>query len=341
MVAESSDSAFTPSARCQIIAALDCNHNGSPDLARRLIDAAREAGADGVKFLKRTISQSAVRQVLDFPAPRYNSVGSTYRKALESTDLTVDALASLCEQAKGLQIFMAPYDLEAFHQLDSLPFTAWKVDSPMTTHLPLLRALGTSGRPLVASVAGCNQREVEELLAPLSGEVTLLHTLLMYPFAAGIYDVAYLVPLRRFGRPVGYGDNSLDSSLCLAAVAFGATVIEKPLTLDRGMAGPDHASSLTPQQLSELVQKIRALETVLRSEKLRQPSPSEMDDLEWSRVSIVAAQAIPRGTTITPEMLTLKSPCRGLSPRFLDFVLGRRAVYDLSEDEFITFGMID
>lgn len=326
---------------CRIIAALDSNHNGDSDLARRFIDAARKAGADGVKLQKRTASLAAVRQVLDRPLARYNSLGSTYREALERVDLSIEVLVKLCEHAKGLEVLIAPYDLEAYRQLDGVPFTAWKVDSPLAVHLPLLHALRESERPMVASVAGCTQREVEEMLGLLVSDVTLVHTLYMYPFTGGILDVAHLVALRRFGCSVGYADNSLDLSLSLIAVALGATLIEKPLTLDRTMAGPDHATSLIPQEFSELVQKVRALEVLLRSETFRNPLPAEMDDLEWSRVSIVAARPIPQGTKITREMLTLKPPCRGLSPGFLRLLEGRRALYDIPEDEFLTFGKVE
>ena len=326
---------------CQVIAAVNANHNGDPELARRLVEAAREAGADGIKFQKRTVTLSAVRQILDRPTARHSSLGSTYRKALERLDMPVEALARLCEDAKGLLVLVAPYDVEAYQQLEGVPFTAWKVDPPLAVHLPLLGALGASGRPVAAGVAGCTQREVEEMIGLLAGDVTLIHTLFLHPFTGGIVEVAHLVALRRFGRPVGYADNSLDLSPSLMAVAFGATMVEKPLTLDRAMAGPDHATSLVPQEFGELVRKIRALEAVIGSRRFRDPSPDEMDDIEWSRVSVVAARPIPRGARITREMLTLKPPARGLAPRFLTFLEGRRALYDVPEDEFLTFGMVE
>lgn len=326
---------------CRIIAAVDGNHNGDPDLARRLIDAARDAGANGVKFQKRTVSHSAVRQVLDRSAAPYSSLGPTYRKALERMDLPVEVLTRLCEHAKGLEVLLAPYDLEAYRQLKGLPFTAWKVDSPLATHLPLLHALGESGQPVVVSIAGCTQREVEEVLKLLTGQVTFVHTLYMPSLTAGILDVAHLVALRRLGRPVGYADNSLDVSLSLVAVALGVTMVEKPFTIDRTMVGPDHATGLIPKEFGDLVRKVRELEAILESETLRDPSPVEMDEVEWGRVSIVAACPIPRGARITREMLTLKPPFRGLSPGFLAFLEGRRALYDIPEDDFLTFGMVE
>jgi N-acetylneuraminate synthase/N,N'-diacetyllegionaminate synthase len=327
---------------CRIVASIDGNHNGDPDLARRLIDAAREAGADGVKFQKRTVALSAVRQVLEHPSDRFRTLGSTYGKALERIDFPVEVLARLCEHAQGMGLLMAPQDVEACVQLSGLSFSAWQVDSPFAVHLPLLETLERSGRPVVVSIGGCTEREVGEVVRCFARRpLTLVHTLHTRPFAGGIVDVASLVALRRFGCSIGYADHCLDLSLSLAAVALGATLIEKPLTLDRAFPGPEHAGSLRPHELGELVSQVRRLEAVLGAGLFRDPSPEEMDNLEWGRVSIVAACPIPRGTRIRREMLTLKAPFRGLSPEFLGVLEGRRALYDIGEDEFLTFGMVE
>lgn len=326
---------------CRIIAALENNHNGDPDVARRLVDAAREAGADGIKFQKRTVGLAGVRQVLDHPAARYSALGATYRKALERLDMPVEVLARLCADARGLDVVLAPYDLEACGQLSGILFSAWKVDPALALHGPLLRALAASARAVVAGVAGCTRREIEDMLGILAGDVTLVHTVAAPSPGARILDVAHLVALAGFGHPVGYADNSLDLSPALMAVALGARFLEKPLTLDRTLSGPDHATSLTPPEFAELVRRVRALEAVLGAPVLRDPAPAEMDELEWSRVSIVAAKPIPRGVPITPDMLTLKPPGRGLGSRFLAVLEGRRALYDIAEDEFVTFGMVE
>lgn len=326
---------------CRIIAALNSNHNGDVDLALRLIDAAAAAGANGVKLEKRTVALAAVRQILDRPATAYSTLGPTYRKALERIDAPVEVLGRLAEHARGLATFIAPYDLEAFQQLRGVPFAGWVIEPPLVTHLPLLDALGRSGRPLIAKVAGSTPREVQAVLERLPGEVTLVNTLSMESVTGGVLEVAHLTSLRRFGRPVGHADNSREPSWSLMAVALGATLIEKPLTLDRTMAGPDHATSLTPKEFGELVRSVRALEGIIRSEKLRDPSPAEMDGLDWGRVSIVAARPIPRGTRLSRDMLALKPPFRGLSPAFMTFLEGRRVLYDIAEDDFVTFAMVE
>ncbi len=326
---------------CRVIAAIDDNHNGDPDLAWRLVDAAREAGADGIKIEKRTVPIAAVRSVLDRPAPRYKALGPTYRKALERTDVPVETLATLCRHADGLEGWLAPHDLEAYRTLEPLPFTAWKVEAPLATHVPLLTAIGASRRPAMVEVAGCTEAEVQEVLKLLPEDVTLIHSVFGEGTATGAFDVAALAALRRLSRPVGYRDSTLDPGPALVAVAFGAVVVEKRLTLNRGLVGPYHATSLLPNELGELVRRVRELEAVLGADWIPDPSPAEMDELEWRRVSIVAARPIARGTTITPDMLTLKPPFRGLSPRLLHFLVGRRALYDIPEDEYVTFGMVE
>lgn len=326
------------SARCRTIAALNENHQGDEDSARRLIDAAREAGADGVKFRKRTVSLAGVRQLLDSPVPRYRALGPTYRKVLERLDFSVDTLARLREHAAGIEFVVAPYDQEAWRQLDGGPWSAWKVDSAPATHLPLLTALGDSKYPVAASTGGCTRREIEAILQCLGSiELTLVHALHLPSVTAGVLDVAYLVPLARFGRPVGYEDHEPGISLALTAVALGAVLIEKPLALERGSS---RAPGLAPEEFRELVCGIRALENLRLNGALRNPSPEEMDELERERPGVVAAIPILRGTVITREMLTLKPPARGLSPRLLPLLEGRRALYDIPEDEPITFGMV-
>jgi sialic acid synthase SpsE len=328
--------------RCRIVAAIDGNHNGDPDAAWRLIEAARAAGADGIKLEKRTVAQAAVRQVLDRPAAAHAALGATYRKALERIDLPVEEIARLCKSAGELETWIAAHDEEACHALAPVPFSAWKIEAPLAVHGPLLAVVARDARPVVASVAGSGGREIATLADTFGARLTLIHEVAgPTAGAGGVLDVAPLASLIRFGRAVGYTDGSLDQTPALMAVALGATVIEKRLTLDRTAAGPDHRHSLLPGELAELVARVRELEARLAAERVPETAPEVLDDLEWRRVSIVAARPIARGTTITNDMLALKPPARGLSPRFLGTVVGRPALYDIAEDDFITFGMVD
>jgi sialic acid synthase SpsE len=323
----------------KVIAAINLNHNGDADTARRLIDAARAAGADGVKLQKRTVGCAAVRGVLERPAVRWAGLGPSYRKALERVDLPAEVIASLRDAAGDLDFHLAPFDLEAFGQLQGIPAVTWKIESPLVVHDPLLEAVAAQIAPTVASVAGCTEAEIAAILVRLDGDATLMHSLCMSPFTGTVLDVLRLHALEVFRRPLGYADTSLDPALALTAAALGATIIEKPLTLDRSLPGPDHAQSLLPSEFAGLVARVRELDA--NAGTLRVPLLDEMDEIESDRPSIVAARAIPRGAKLTKEMLTLKPPAHGLSPRFLGFLLGRRVLYDIAEDDFLTFGMVE
>ena len=329
--------------RCLLLASLRSNHAGNPETAARLVESAREAGADGIVLERRTAEQAAVRQVLDRPSRKYHALGSTYRKALERLDLAPEAVARICERAGGLKmkIYLAPYDLEALEQSRSWPKAGWKIPASVATHSALVSAASASGASLIASVSGCSEREATDLVSVLPAGSILLHELADPRAGREIQEVAYLASLRRFGFPVGYADAARKPLTALLAVAMGAQVVEKPITLERESGGPDSSRSLIPSEFREMAQRIRELEAQMRSPTLRDPAPEEMDRLDWDRPSIVAACRIPKGTEIREEMLALKPPFRSLAPRLLPELVGRRARYDIAEDEHLTMGMIE
>ncbi len=339
-----------PAPRCRVIAVLDDNHNGSPERARQLIDAARRVGADGVKFRQRTSALAAVRQVLEAPATEYAGLGASYGEALQAIRLSPAVVEELIGHADRLQVVVAPYDLDAYAELRDLAIAQWQIDPAVTTHLPMFEALSGSGRPILCDTTGCTEAEVraivDRLAPPVSdigdiGEVTLLHGVGVIRTSDGIADVAHMAGLRRFGCPVGFRDCGLDISRALVAVCLGATVVEKPLTLDRRLPGPDHRTALLPEEFAQFVASLRELESILASGVLRDPVPAELDEIERSRASVVTSGPIPRGTALTPDLLALKPPFRGLSPSYVRFLIGRRAAYDLGADEHVTFGMLE
>lgn len=327
----------------RILASLEGNHQGDVELLRRLVEAARAAGANGVILRKQTASQAAVRQVLDRPAAGYRSLGIAYRQALEKLELPLEKWARLCAEirSQGLDLIVAPYDLPALEQVRELPVGGWKVNAPLATHLPLLEAMGALRQPILASLSGCTEREVTDLLERLPPELTLVHDLTMCDSSIDFDDVGYLAALRPFGRTLGYADRSPEAAWSLLAVTLGAAVLEKPLLLERLSNGVDPAVGLTPQEFSTFVRRIRAFESVLDSGALRNPRPAEMDRLDWERVSIVAARPIPKGTLLTREMLAFKPPFRALSPASASFLEGRRVLYDIPADAFLTLGMVE
>ncbi len=328
---------------CTVIAAIDMNHNGDLDLAKRLIDSACQAKADAVKFQKRTVGMSGVKQFLDRPFNKYPSLGSFYREIKERLELSAEALSRLYEHSgSAIGFVVAPYDLMAYREIQEIPWKAIKIDSSCAINLPLLAEVAGKGGKVIASTGGCSPAEITDLVATLGKcELTLMHSLAMHPFLGTISDVHHMEWLKRFGCPVGYSDNEPGFNLSLVALALGARIIEKPLTLDRSMEGPHHTSSLTPPELERLVKSIQTIEQELQDGTPRRLYPVEMDELESERPSIVAACPITKGTKISHDMLTLKPPGRGLSPKFVPFLVGRQVLYDVDEDELLTFGVVD
>ena len=328
--------------RCYLIAAIDGNHNGDFDQARRLIDAARQAGADAVKFQKRTVEWAAVRQVLDQRCPRYGSLGPTYREALRKLEFTPEQLLALSGHAgPALGFIVAPYDVPALEALRGLPFSAVQIDAPNVVHVPLLEALRQIDLPIYACTGGCSAKEVRTLVRILQDKpLTLLFSSHAVQPDAMLVDLRTITLLRHFGRPVGYSGHAPDVRMGCVARVLGAEDIEKRLTLSRALEGPHHASSLTPVEFAELVEAIRAIDRELEDPVPRCRHLAEIDLLQEERPSLVASRPIPKGTVITREMLALKPPMRGLGPHLIDYVVGKKALYDLDCDDFITFGVI-
>lgn len=296
---------------CRVVAAIDVPADDREGVAR-LLDQVRECGADAIKLCVRGGSPAHI-----------------------------DRVEACVTAAVGVDVILAPYDLRAHAEVTPLRFCAWKIDPPVMTHLPLLDAIGADGRPVMAAVAGCTGRELEDAASRLPGDATLIHTLLnVEDDAVDVIDVSYLTALRRYGRPVGYADASVDPGGALVAVALGAAVVEKQLSW-RHPARADRRGGLRPPEFRRFVDRVRRLEAVLSSDGTRDPLPEELDAVDEDRASIVAAIPIPRGVPIRREMLTLEPHASGLPPRFVEMMEGRCALYDLPAGALVTFGVIE
>lgn len=327
---------------CRVIAAIDVNHNGELALAKRLVDAAINAGAHAVKFQKRNIEMAGVRQLLNRPLIKFPSLGGTYREVKERLELPIEAVARLYEHAgSAIDFVMAPYDIYALGELEALPKNvSLKIDPPCAVNIPLLEAIADRGGEVAAAVGACTTKEIVELVNIL-GECRLTLVQSTCSLNINMAEIICMKWLRRFGRPVGYSDDGPALDMALAAVAGGAEIIEKRLTLDRKMAGPNHGKSLVPDELEQLVKLIRALEYESLDAMPRRPNSEELDEMEDERPSIVTACPIPKGTKLSRHMLTVKPPYKGLSPRLIPFLIGKRVLYDMDEDEYLTFGVVE
>lgn len=329
--------------RTIIIAEAGVNHNGDIAIARRLIDAAAEAGVDYVKFqtfkAENLVTKSA--QKADYQKRslgRGDNSQLAMLKALEISPAQHYELIGYCKQ-KGVAFFSTAFDLESIDFLASLDMPLWKVPSGEITNFPYLRAIGKTGKPVILSTGMANLDEIEAAIAVLTrfgtarNEITLLHCTTEYPAPKDEINLRAMATMReKFGLEVGYSDHTQGIEIPVAAVAMGANVIEKHFTLDRNMEGPDHKASLEPDELKLMVSYIRNVETALGN-GVKEPTKSEIPNIEIARKSIVAAASIKKGDILTDQNLTAKRPAGGISPMEWELIVGTMAKHDFTEDE--------
>ena len=325
-----------------IIAEAGVNHNGSLDLAYQMVDAAKNAGADCIKF-QTFKSEKLVAPCADMASyQKKNTQKDTSQlemlRKLELSYSDFVLLKEYCEKA-GIMFLSTPFDLESVAFLDELGVPFWKIPSGEITNLPYLEAIAKTKRPVVMSTGMCTIDEIEAAMTVLrqSGaeSVSLLHCNTEYPTPYEDVNLQAMDTLKEVFRvPVGYSDHTIGITIPVAAVARGATIIEKHFTLDKNMEGPDHKASLDPQELLAMVQAIRATEICLgRREKF--PSASEQKNIPIARKSIVAARDIHAGEVFTEECLAVKRPGSGINPMRWHEVIGLIAKRDFMVDELI------
>jgi N,N'-diacetyllegionaminate synthase len=333
--------------RCYVIAEAGSNHNRDLDLARRLIDAAVAAGVDAVKF--QTFSG---KSLYSSKAPRFDYLGAVSDKApadlLEDIALPREWQTLLASHARdqGIEFLSSPFDRPAVDELDRLDVPAFKVASFELVDLPLLQYMGKYGRPIIMSTGMATMGEIEEALGAArvggASEFCLLQCASLYPAPPSTMNLRSVRTLKAaFGIPVGLSDHTLGIHVAPAAVALGANLVEKHFTIDHTLPGPDHSFAVEPQDLTTLVRHIRDIEDALGDGIKRGPTIEEAQEMyAKARRSVVAACAIPAGTRITREMLTVKRPGFGVKPKFIDALVGRTAAMDIDEDEVITWKML-
>jgi N,N'-diacetyllegionaminate synthase len=327
-----------------IIAEAGVNHNGELAVAKRLVDVAAEAGADLVKFQTFSADELVTAQARSADYQLANSSTDESQHAmLRRLELTRDMHEELLAHCKARRIgfFSTAFDIGSVDLLVDLHLDRLKIPSGEITNLPYLRHIGSLGKRLILSTGMATLREIEEALAILEAagtsrqRITVLHCNTEYPTPMEDVNLRAMLTIRdAFGVQVGYSDHTLGIEVAIAAVALGATVIEKHFTLDRRMTGPDHKASLEPAELAAMVAAIRNIERAL-GDGCKRPSASEAKNLPVVRKSLVAACSIRKGESFTQVNITAKRPGTGLSPMRLDEVLGRAAARDFAADELI------
>jgi N,N'-diacetyllegionaminate synthase len=327
-----------------IIAEAGVNHNGSLEMAFQLIDMAVAAGADAVKF--QTFKAD---NIITVNAPKAGYQKATTEtgesqlqmvKKLELDETTHIQLYKYC-QHKGIQFLSSPFDLESIDLLCRLGLGIFKIPSGEITNLPYLRKLGALKKRVLLSTGMADLSEVEDALNVLtkSGtsleDITVLHCNTEYPTPFEDVNLRAMLTIgRTFGVAVGYSDHTPGIEVAIAAVALGATILEKHFTLDRNLPGPDHKASLEPVELKTMVQSLRNVEKTL-GDGIKRPSPSEVKNKPIARKSLVATQPIKMGELFSSDNITAKRPGTGVSPMRWDEIIGRKASRNYREDELI------
>jgi len=337
---------MSDAAHVLVIAEAGVNHNGDLEMAKRLVDAAGAAGADLVKFqtFKADNIASGAAKKASYQARNGGGTEPDSQlemlKRLELSDADHATLIAHCAD-RGIGFFSTGFDLDSLDFLNGLGFAQFKVPSGEITNLPYLRRLAGFGKDLILSTGMASMGDIEAAIEAIEAEglprerITVLHCTTEYPAPLEEVNLRAMATIgQAFGVRVGYSDHTQGIEVSLAAVALGATVIEKHFTLDRGLPGPDHAASLEPDELTALVRGIRRIEQALgRPEKRR--TASEVANVAAARKSIVAARPIAAGEIYSDANLTTKRPGTGMSPMRWDEVIGRAAPRDFAADEEI------
>jgi N,N'-diacetyllegionaminate synthase len=327
-----------------IIAEAGVNHNGDMALAKQLIAVAAEAGADLVKFqtfvASKIISKAAPKAEYQKGATDPDESQQDMVRKLELTKENHFELIDECKR-RGIGFFSTAFDLDSIDLLEAFDSEYVKAPSGELTNLPYLRYLTRHGKPLLLSTGMANLGEIEaaidviELAGTPREKITVLHCTTEYPTPMEDVNLRAMVNIgHALGVKVGYSDHTQGIEIPIAAVALGATVIEKHFTLDRSLPGPDHRASLEPGELKAMVAGIRNIERAL-GDGIKRPSPSELKNKPIARKSLVAVRDIKAGELFSPDNLTAKRPGTGVSPMKWDEVIGRAAARDFSEDELI------
>jgi N,N'-diacetyllegionaminate synthase len=321
-----------------IIAEIGANHNRDKTIAKKLIDKAADAGVDAVKF-----QTYKAETLYSKNAPRFSKDKIKPFDLIKANELPLEWHRELFQYAvrKKLHFLSSPFNLEAVDELQSIGVPAFKVASFEIIDHELLRYIAKKKKPIILSTGLATLGEIEEALQVIRAEgndqIILLHCASLYPSPPEIVNLNVIQTLSKtFQVPVGFSDHTLGIHIPIAAIAKGASVIEKHFTLDRRLKGPDHSFAVEPEELKQLVKDIHDVEQAMGT-GIKGRSRAEQEMYEKGRRSIIAAQHIVKGTTITREMLIVKRPGYGIEPRFINMVVGRIAKKDIKADHWITW----
>lgn len=328
-----------------IIAEAGVNHNGNLETALKMVDVAKNFGADIIKFqtgvLDLVVSKYAPKAEYQ---KRETGADESQKEMGKSITLPLEAFEVIrnhCNEV-GIEFLSTPFDVVSIDYLHGLGIRLWKVPSGEITNLPYLEKIAATGMDVILSTGMSTMEEIEAALNLLrdkgAGKITLLHCTTEYPAPLNDVNLKAMLTLKeKFGVEVGYSDHTKGIEVSLAAVAMGASVIEKHFTLDRNMEGPDHKASLEPDEFAQLVRSVRNVECALGN-GIKEPKESEIPNKIVARKSLIAKTDIKKGDIFSTDNLTTKRPGNGISPMRWYEIIGKSAKRDYEEDELIDMG---
>lgn len=327
-----------------IIAEAGVNHNGKLENALKLIDIASAAGADAVKFqtfkAEKVVSRFAGKAEYQLETTDNNETQFEMIRKLELDQKVHEILIRHCKKKK-IKFLSTPFDFESIDMLTEIGVDTFKVPSGEINNLPYLRKIGGLGKKIILSSGMSTIGEIEFALNVLTGvgtlksNITVLHCTTEYPAPFSEVNLRAMLTIKEtFKVDVGYSDHTPGIEIPIAAVAYGASVIEKHFTISKKMEGPDHKASLEPEELRMMVKAIRNVEKAV-GDGIKKPSRSEMKNIKVIRKSIVASRNIKKGETFSPDNIDVKRPGDGISPVMWDSVIGRKAIKEFKKDQLI------
>ncbi|MFA4884211.1 MAG: N-acetylneuraminate synthase [Candidatus Margulisiibacteriota bacterium] len=329
-----------------IIAEAGVNHDGSLNAAKKLIDTAKAAGADAVKFQTFRAAALATMTAPKAGYQKRTTAGGSQQEMLKKLELSgadFRKLSAYCRR-RGIMFLSTPFDLESADLLNRLGLSAFKISSGDLTNLPFLRQIASYRKPLLLSTGMATLAEVRSAVECVrsagSYQLALLHCTSNYPTRPVDVNLRAMATMsKEFNVPVGYSDHTEGIGIAVAAVALGAAIIEKHFTLDKTLPGPDHQASLEPKELAALISAVRQVEAALGNGK-KEPRRSERAVAKVTRKSLVAARDIPGGTKLTRELLAIKRPGTGIKPKDLPKMIGRTARRNIRKDSLLNWKQV-
>jgi len=326
--------------RVFIVAEAGVNHNGRLDLAYQLVDVAKDAGADAVKF-QTFKAENMVSKLANKAEYQKKTTGSdrSQLEMIKKLELSFEDFVKLkkyCDK-KGIMFLSTPFDYQSIDFLYNL-IDIYKIPSGEIINYPYLKHIAAKNKPIIMSTGMANLGEIEEAISIISAvnpkvKISLLHCTTNYPTSYEEVNLKAMQTLAvAFKLPVGYSDHTLGIEVPVAAVAMGAKVIEKHFTLDKNLSGPDHKASLEPNELKKMVKAIRNIEKAL-GDGIKRPNKSEIEIMKVARRSLIATRDIRVGEIIKESDIAIKRPGTGILPKFKDIIIGMKLVNDIRQDE--------